>query len=367
MPKYATVAEKVIFERNSFRGFLIEYLPKRYSVGKGEVISPENRHSPELDVIIYDQLRCPILLRSPSHGVYPIESVYGAISMKSHLDHNELDDAYQNIAAFKALQIKGSFGHQIGPGSTVGLASPTPVTGVVAYQANRSLDAVANQVRALDERLADIQLRPDFVAVIGRGIVAPRVPLRGEFNSFELPPDSAHLVDIRKTGRHTLLRLYMQILRELNTLTLRDLDLSVYDRMPRIVGPYRVNYHDRFIKLSSDNSMEQRVCRLNELALRTIVNNSIAVTGRQHYSNRFGEIPSGLERYVDLNAAIYEYNPKGHPAMSSLGLSNADPVRVFNIAEIQIDGKPYAVDMNALHDEFFDENPDLTVDELTSM
>ena len=113
--------------------------------------------------------------------------------------------------------------------------------------------------------------------------------------------------------------------------------------------------------------MEQRVCRLNELALRTIVNNSIAVTGRQHYSNRFGEIPSGLERYVDLNAAIYEYNPKGHPAMSSLGLSNADPVRVFNIAEIQIDGKPYAVDMNALHDEFFDENPDLTVDELTSM
>jgi hypothetical protein len=68
----------------AFRDFLRDYLPARYAVGTGEVITPENRHSPELDIIIYD----PALIRSPSHAVYTIESVYGAISMKSHLVAN---------------------------------------------------------------------------------------------------------------------------------------------------------------------------------------------------------------------------------------------------------------------------------------
>jgi hypothetical protein len=70
---------------------------------------------------------------------------------------------------------------------TVGLRNPTPVTGIVAYNANRSLEAIAAQVEILDERLQDIHLRPDFVAIIGQGIAAPRTPLRGMFNQYELP------------------------------------------------------------------------------------------------------------------------------------------------------------------------------------
>jgi hypothetical protein len=113
-----------------------------------------------------------------------------------------------------------------------------PVTGVIAYACDRSLEAVATQIKELDTECADIRLRPDFIAIIGQGIIAPRTPLRGEFNSFQLPDDRSALVDLRKTGRHTLFRLYIQVLRELNLIQLRPLDLAFYDQMPRLIGPY---------------------------------------------------------------------------------------------------------------------------------
>src|ERR1700730_3685857 len=68
----------------AFKEFLGKYLPKRYSVGKGEVFNSQNRISGELDVILYDEQGSPrFLYPEKSHAAYPIESVYGAISVKS--------------------------------------------------------------------------------------------------------------------------------------------------------------------------------------------------------------------------------------------------------------------------------------------
>jgi len=226
---------------NAFREFLEKYLPARYGVGRGQVITPDNRVSGQLDIVIYDPLHCPRLVASTSHSIYPVESVYGAISMKSHLDSEELKDGYQNVASLKSILPQRGFSHSPRSGMSVGMARPMPVTGIIAYGANRSLEAIASQVQALDQQCRDITLRPDFVAVIGQGIVAARASLC-EASSIitHCRKELDKLGALRKTGRHTLLRLYMQILRELNALTLRPLDLHDYDDMPRLVGPYRV-------------------------------------------------------------------------------------------------------------------------------
>ena len=151
---------------------------------------------------------------------------------------------------------------------------PVPITGVVAYDLDRSLDAIASQLESLDTQFAELQFRPDFVAVIGKGIIGPRGPLRGDFNNFQLPSGSKALVELRKTGRHTLLRLYLQVLRELNALTLRPLDLGFYDQKPRLVGPYRVSGKSQFVKVKLDGSEEPRTCQLNEAAIKQVVTNS---------------------------------------------------------------------------------------------
>jgi hypothetical protein len=355
----------------SLRDFLKEYLPQRYAVGSGEVISSENRVSPELDIVIYDPLHCPTLVRSESHAVYPEESVYGAISVKSHLNAGELKEAYENLRGFKTIISRANFTYQPHSGMSIGFGYPVPVTGIVAYGANRSLEAIAEQVKALDSDLQDRTSRPDFVAIIGQGIIGPREPLRGEFNQFNLSDDPESIVALRKTGRHTLLRLYMQILRELNALTLRPLELQKYDDMPRLIGEHRVGRHNRFVRVSLDGTEIKRVIRFNEAAIREIVSKSKLVSLKQHYLNHIGHIPHGIE--VDnTNVVVYEYNPKALPPMnfSSVKLNESGiPVLsspAFQPIFLTIDGKQYAVDIGSLADEHFDEDDDFTADELLS-
>src|ERR1039458_3811999 len=52
---------------DAFGKFLSERLPARYGVGRGEVITPENRVSGQLDIVIYDRTRGPELITSASH------------------------------------------------------------------------------------------------------------------------------------------------------------------------------------------------------------------------------------------------------------------------------------------------------------
>jgi hypothetical protein len=166
----------------------------------------------------------------------------------------------------------------------VGLSTPTPVTGIVAYDSDRSLEAIATQVEELDSDCSDIRLRSDIVAVIGKGIIGPRAPLRGEFNRFQLTDDRKTLVELRRTGRHTLFRLYIQILREFNALTLQPLDLRSYDEMPRLIGRHRIGGKSRFVRVKLDGSNRRSTCQLNEKAIEEIVTNSTPVTLRRSFS-----------------------------------------------------------------------------------
>jgi hypothetical protein len=367
-------AGKGDLREDAFRKFLEEYLPTRYGVGRGQVITPANRVSGQLDIVIYDPLHCPRLIASASHSIYPVESVYGSISMKSHLDSEELKDGYQNIASLKAILPQQGFSHSPSNGMMVGMARPMPVTGIIAYGAKRSLEAIAAQVQTLDEQCSDISLRPDFVAVIGQGIVAPREPLRHEFNHYQLPSELEKLAALRKTGRHTLLRLYMQILRELNALTLRPLDLHNYDDMPRLVGQYRVGKYGRFVMYPADGSSSTgRVVRLTKKGIEEIVSRSNPVTLQQHMANRIDAAPADFSGSgIDSNQIIFEYNPKNLPPVRPSNIKMGKDGGVFSEAPafqpipLEIDGKNYAVDVFSLADDHLEDDPDFTVDELMS-
>ena len=258
------------------------------------------------------------------------------------------------------------------PGFSAGLAVPVPVTGVVAYSANRSLEAIARQVTKLDKELSDIALRPDFVAVIGQGIVGPREALRNDINGYKLSTNIDDLGMLRKTGRHTLLKLYMQMLRELNITTLCPLDLQNYFDMPRIIGKYRVKKHNRFVATPISGE-KPSVKRLNLKAIKEILGNSKKVTLKQHYFNYIGGLPKGIENMgYDLNTFMYEYNPNNLPpfSISKVKLDvNNQPVSTspaFRPIFLFIDEEQYAVDISAFGDEMFEEDPDFTVDELLS-
>ncbi|MCL2913845.1 hypothetical protein L2725_08570 [Shewanella corallii] len=357
---------------DAFRDFLAEYLPRKYGTGRGEVISSQNDVSGELDIVIFDNDHCPLFIKSSSHSVYPAESVYGAISMKSNLDSTELQDAYENIVKFKRMLPKTGFTHNPNSGMSLGMGPAVPVTAVIAYGSNRSMEAIAKQLKELDSQIDDITLRPDFVAVIGMGLIGPRGKLRGEFNKYTLPENVEDLCSLRKTGRHTLLRLYMQFLDELNSIQLKSLNLQEYFDMPHIEGVHKVRRHDKLMLTPIDGG-ETEVKKLTAKAIEKIVESSKPVPLREHFVNAYGQVPQGAEQHYDLDLTIYEFNPHNKKSILSGGITRnkqGHPIgdgSTYQPIPIEIDNKNYAVDFGSLESSDFVENQDYTVDELMSI
>lgn len=96
------------------RDFLKTWLPRKYQVGRGEIITSNGDRSRQMDVVVYDDFSSPVIFRQEdSPQVYPIESVYGVTEVKSHLTPAELDSALRNIASSAALprqEIQVNFG-----------------------------------------------------------------------------------------------------------------------------------------------------------------------------------------------------------------------------------------------------------------
>lgn len=81
-------------------------LPQRYAVSRASarVASPSGHISSEIDILLYDPLdSIGLMSREGVYQVYPIESVYGVIQVKSRLNKGEIKDGLQNIASFKSL------------------------------------------------------------------------------------------------------------------------------------------------------------------------------------------------------------------------------------------------------------------------
>lgn len=120
------------------RRFLRDYLPSKYAVGEGQIIHSSNRISGQIDIVIYDQSNCPRLLVGEGHSIFPLESVYGIVSVKSVLTSSELSDAFDNVVSAKELTEERTIIIS-NRGMMLGLANPIPVGIIFAFDVNRAL------------------------------------------------------------------------------------------------------------------------------------------------------------------------------------------------------------------------------------
>jgi hypothetical protein len=141
--------------------------------------------------------------------------------------------------------------------------------------------------------------------------------------------------------------------------------------MPYRVGPHFVRGHDRFVRADDQPPHERTVCRLTAATIDRIVAHCAKagpVTMKQHYLNTMGTVPPGASDQ-HLSESIYEYNPKSHPPMDSgdvdeLAQQRSPKRNCFSAARIEINGQPYALDMNALSKTEMEPHPDVDLDEL---
>lgn len=85
------------------RRFLNEHLPKRFAASSGFIIDPRDNVSKQTDVIIYDAFNCAMYRASENAAIFPSTNVVAVVEVKSILDKEKLEEAFENIAAVKAL------------------------------------------------------------------------------------------------------------------------------------------------------------------------------------------------------------------------------------------------------------------------
>src|SRR5690349_19756662 len=77
----------------ALRDFLTKYLPKKYSVGTGHVLDRTGKMSGQCDVVIYDSFNCPLILVEEGYQIFPVESVFAVIEVKSTFTATSIEEA----------------------------------------------------------------------------------------------------------------------------------------------------------------------------------------------------------------------------------------------------------------------------------
>lgn len=85
----------------TLKEFLVKYLPKRYSIGSGQIIDSIGNVSGQCDIVIYDAFNCPLILVSDNHQIFPVEAVHCVIEVKSVLNATKIREGILSIKKIK--------------------------------------------------------------------------------------------------------------------------------------------------------------------------------------------------------------------------------------------------------------------------
>ncbi len=160
-----------------FREELIEqllrpFLPDCYGLGTGEIFSIDGNSSKQIDIVIYDAVFSNVLFKNKSNQLFPCESVYGEIEIKTYLSSNELIRSLDNIESMKLLKREDStmlditplkdFKIKIGGGLGYDNTKCNPYLGIIfgydGLEANSIINILNNELQSRDK-----DLLPDFI------------------------------------------------------------------------------------------------------------------------------------------------------------------------------------------------------------
>lgn len=211
------IAEEII------KNVLAKVLPKRFSIGTGVIFAADGQVSSQTDIVIYDNFYNSPILSEFGPCMFPVETVFATIEVKSELNKRELRKSMDAIMRMRSI---GSKRHYVVPalatrGNEIVLASGKQVLSVpprnyiVAFSQSGlgpKFDDFCTKLRnCLDEDDSHVH----GVCVLEKDWFAGRI-------AHEKP---AKLVG---SSGHGLLQLYSHILKAQQNFTIYPMDLDAY-------------------------------------------------------------------------------------------------------------------------------------------
>lgn len=208
--------------------FLAKYLPLSLGVKSGEIVSSNGNVSKQMDIIIFDNLNCPIFLREDEVHIFPIESVYAVIEVKSHLNSEELEDCMEKIYSVKRMPKNAYVKTKDAIINTVNLYGKEyeyfPTLGFVFAFDSMGLKALVEQMDKLNgERNIELENRIDTIGVLKKGIIT-NLRTDGLFGC--TPQPESELVGV--PTNKSLLLFYSLLMTVLNQVWMPPIQLTEY-------------------------------------------------------------------------------------------------------------------------------------------
>lgn len=295
------------------------YLPEKYGVGSGEIVSSINQTSKQSDLIIFDKFNGIPFLYSEETQIYPIESVYGIIEVKSKLTKPELIIALENIKSVKELCPEENI--SISPISMFQVIQPRPIPfGIVfAYSlGENSIESLTKNVKEWQSQNSP-KLWPNLIVILNEGLIYH------EREMFQKVYQTKYFTKELYTSnfpwkKDTLLHFYMILLDLCRSMHLGPAELAKYLEIREKIGNYIVSNHDRWSRPDPTNPKKQIPMKLTLKCIEKIVSYCKVkgkISQREQLLKQFGSIPFGVTESF-LNSLNYFYDPENLPGIHEL-------------------------------------------------
>jgi hypothetical protein len=299
-------------------------LPSKYGIGSGEIVGRVLDTSRQSDLVIYDNLNGVKLLYDADIQVFPIDSVYGIIEVKSALSKTELIDSLEKIKRLKEMAPGGAVSQSVGNGFQMVHKRPRPFGMVFAYSlADNSLDSLLDNLREW-ERNVPSELWPNYVCILDTGTIFHYgKPFEKCLDSDKMtsgvwPSAIAYEAD-------SLFEFYCALHDVCAHMNLGAVELREYYEPATRIGKFAIRGHV-VLELEKDGEPKRKV-RFTEAAIERVVT-WCAAHGPLRYGDvlrkRLGAVPIGFDA-ATLSSKAFLYNPD-----NLLGLDDLDFNPVVN-------------------------------------
>lgn len=234
-----------LFEHRGDRGeyrerivqeFLRPYLPECYGLGRGEVFSANGDSSRQIDIVIYDAIFSSVLMKNENNQLFPCESVFGSIEVKTELTGKTLEQGVENIVSLKKLDREASdmldilpFRRiNVGEGLTYNKAKKNHYLGMIFAYKGLDFCTVVEYLREQSSDPAKRMMLPDFVFNIERGYMVVRYKQEKRFKRVSFSGEDYDRYGAIILGEYTLPVFYLTVNAFLNMSILKEPDWGKY-------------------------------------------------------------------------------------------------------------------------------------------
>jgi hypothetical protein len=305
--------DKGTFRENALKDFLGNgRLPKKYTLGHGQIITRKNDMSKSIDIVIHDNINFSPLLYDENTQIFPIESVYGVIECKSKLSKEKLEEGLENIKSVKSIAPKDRAYRKDVHGTTT-YQRPTPFGIIFAYSlGNNSLASLEKNILEW-EKNNDPKLWPNLVVILNEGIITHRnydnfkdIIFNNEITEETIPNSIGYKED-------SLFKFYIILMDLCASMFLGNFHLLGYFNLPEHVGEFYVKGMENFTNKETGNKARFKIEFLKKV-YNYCDNNSksnyidICIKGIGNFPPTWDE-----KEYSQIEA--YLYNPNNYPGL----------------------------------------------------